>query len=258
MTTRAKLLPINGYTTLIDDGGYSTAYLVCGRERAVLIDTLNGTENLAHIVRTVTDLPIVVVNTHGHLDHIGGNHFFSEAFLHRADLPIYQEHLGYLKALLQATVAAVVPTGEECQIRFLEPGAVLDLGGVALEVVAIPGHTPGSIALLDRAARLLYTGDAINGGTWMHLDHSLPFSAYLESLNALDPLRPAFGGLYGGHVQAAVPMDPSIIDRMKKGVAELLAGDRTGDETWEWQGKTAGRHPLGDGLYVTYDPDRVE
>ena len=72
MQYRANLIPINEYTTLIDDAGSSCAYLITGKEKALLIDTLNGVENLADIVRTITDLPVMVVNTHGHIDHAAG------------------------------------------------------------------------------------------------------------------------------------------------------------------------------------------
>ena len=145
MNTRARLHPINEYTTLIDDDGHSTAYLIRGQDRAVLIDTLNGAEDLAELTRTLTPLPVMVVNTHGHLDHIGCSHFFPEAWMHQEDYSIYREHLGFVQQALRES-GAPVPTGEECKIRFLEPGTAIDLGGVALEVVAIPGHTPGSIA----------------------------------------------------------------------------------------------------------------
>ncbi len=256
MNTRTRLHPVNVYTTLIDDDGQSTAYLICGQERAVLIDTLNGAEDLAELTRSLTSLPVMVVNTHGHLDHIGCNHFFPEAWMHQEDYSIYREHLGFVQQALRES-GAPVPTGEECEIRFLEPDTAIDLGGVTLEVVAIPGHTPGSIALLDRMARLLYTGDAINEGIWMHLDHSTPLSVYLASLNALDTLRPAFDGMYGGHVREASPTPASFIDTMKKGIGEILNGDTAGDCDWQWYEMMAKRHMLENGGYIHYDPKKV-
>ncbi len=258
MTTRATLIPINDYTTLIDDAGESTAYLIRGQDRAVLIDTLNGAENLADIVATLTDRPVMVVNTHGHVDHIGCNHFFPEAWMHRADYDIYLQHFNFVRQGLREGGAAFVPTGDECKIHFIEPGTVLDLGGITLEVVAIPGHTPGSIALLDRAARLLYTGDAINGQIWMQLDHSTKLATYLDSLNALEPLRDAFDGMYGGHVRAAVPTPASYIETMKKGVTEILNGDTAGDDDWPWFQGMARRHLLGPDSWILYTPDKAD
>lgn len=63
--TRARLIPINDRVTLIDDAGESTCYLICGDERAMLVDSVNGRENLLAVVRTVTQLPVFVVNAHG-------------------------------------------------------------------------------------------------------------------------------------------------------------------------------------------------
>ncbi len=89
--TRANIQKIRPNVYLIDDAGESTCYLICGSQRALLVDTVNGQENLHEIVRTLTDLPITVVNTHGHCDHIYGNVYFKEAWLHPADLPIAKE-----------------------------------------------------------------------------------------------------------------------------------------------------------------------
>ncbi len=258
MSTRANIIAINDYTTLIDDAGESSAYLVRGRDKAVLIDTLNGVENLAELVATLTDRPVMVVNTHGHIDHIGCNHNFPEAWIHRDDLNIYRQHFQFLRQGMKDGGAPFLPTGDECKMHLIEPGTVLDLGGVTLEIVAIPGHTPGSIALLDRAARLLFTGDAINGQIWMQLDHSTKLATYLASLNALEPLRGAFDGMYGGHVGAAVPTPTAYIDTMKKGVTEILNGDTANDDDWPWFEGMARRHMLGPDSWILYTQDKVD
>ena len=70
MARRANIVRINEDIILIDDAGDSTCYLVMGKERALLIDTANGQENLMEIVGELTTLPVTVVNTHGHIDHI--------------------------------------------------------------------------------------------------------------------------------------------------------------------------------------------
>jgi hydroxyacylglutathione hydrolase len=249
---RANLVPINAYSTLIDDAGASSAYLLRGRERALLIDTLSGTENLADIVRSMTGLPVMVLNTHAHIDHIGGNHFFPGAFLHREDLGVYHDHLRLLAGALRRSGAEVVPDGTECRILPIEPGQVIDLGGLRLEVLHLPGHTRGSIALLDRGARLLYSGDAVNGQMWLQLDHSTPLSEYLATLEGLDALRGAFDGLYGGHVTTAAPAPATHIDAVKRGVREILSGETGADDDWPWLEFTARRHMLGDQSWILY------
>ena len=79
MARRANIVRVNEDIILIDDAGDSTCYLVTGKEQALLIDTANGQENLMEIVGELTELPVTVVNTHGHIDHIFGNVFFKEA-----------------------------------------------------------------------------------------------------------------------------------------------------------------------------------
>ena len=253
----ATLIPINPYTTLIDDNGESSAYLLRGTERALLIDTLNGRENLAELVRGITDLPVIVVNTHGHIDHIGGNHFFSEAWMHPADEGIYREHVVMLASALREQGVTPVPDGTECRMRSLEPGRKLDLGGLVLEVIEVAGHTPGSCAILDRKARLLYSGDAINGTIWMQLDHSTCLSEYLASLNALDAFRADFDGLYGGHVREAKAVPATYIDVMKQGVKEILSGDTARDDEWPWFEGMAKRHMLGADTWILYTEEKI-
>ena len=67
-------------------------YLVVGEEKAALIDTGMGFPGLRQLVERLTDKPVIVLNTHGHLDHIGGNDEFDCIYLHPDDLTVYVEH----------------------------------------------------------------------------------------------------------------------------------------------------------------------
>ena len=98
---RAKIQQIRPNVWLIDDAGESTCYLITGGEKALLVDTANGYEDLAEIVRSLTDLPVTVVNTHGHGDHIFGNAFFDEAWMHPADFALHDMFAGYAKEHLE-------------------------------------------------------------------------------------------------------------------------------------------------------------
>ena len=87
---------------LMDEGHQATGYLVVGEEKACVIDTMNGLSDLGAAVRKITDKPVIVVNTHGHPDHIFGNMYFSEAYLHPADRELarsFVEHPEFLKIL---------------------------------------------------------------------------------------------------------------------------------------------------------------
>ena len=86
MFKRIKVSRVNDHIWLMNDNDEGTGYLVTGKERGLIIDTMNGYENVKELAETLTDLPLTVVNTHGHPDHIFGNIYFEEAYLHPADL----------------------------------------------------------------------------------------------------------------------------------------------------------------------------
>jgi glyoxylase-like metal-dependent hydrolase (beta-lactamase superfamily II) len=149
------------------------SYLVLGSERGVLIDAGTGIGDIRQVVEELTDLPVSVVLTHEHYDHIGGAYRFDE--IAAPSNPAGLEVLGRGRdnASLQGyltdeylwkplppgfdgatwTIPPVQPT------LLLDDGDIIDLGGRTLEVIATPGHSPAHICLLDRENRLLWTGD---------------------------------------------------------------------------------------------------
>ena len=234
---RAQITRLRPNVYLIDDAGESTCYLICGSERALLVDTANGYGDLAAIVRSITDLPVIVVNTHGHGDHIFGNVYFDEAWLHPADFALHDMFFGYAKEQLEKeglTPAALKP---------LQIGQIFDLGGVQLEVVDLKGHTAGSVGLLDKAGRILYTGDGLNTHLWMQLDHSLPMATMLETLTALKEQHGAdFDFVAHGHAREL--RGKEILDWMIKGCEDIIAGRTVNDTPYEYFGGTARQHPI--------------
>ncbi len=236
---RAKIHVIRPNVYLIDDAGDSTCYLICGSERALLVDSVNGYENLAEIVRSLIDLPVIVVNTHGHGDHIFGNVYFDEAWLHPADNALYDMFFGYAKEEMDKHGL------KPCPVRPLEIGQIFDLGGVQLEVVDLKGHTAGSIGLLDKAARILYTGDGLNTHLWMQLDHSLPISTMLETFRAL---KQQHGGDfdYVAHGHARELRGKEILDWMIQGCEDILAGRTENDQPYQFFGGVARQHPISE------------
>ncbi len=85
------ILRVTESAYLIEGDRNATAYVVCGSQRALVVDTCFGYENYAEVVAFITDLPAVVVNTHAHGDHCGGNGYFEKAFIGEAELPQYQD-----------------------------------------------------------------------------------------------------------------------------------------------------------------------
>lgn len=140
--------------------GYVISYLVLGEKKALLVDTGFGISDLKAYVRSLTDLPLIVLNTHIHPDHSGGNGQFDTVYVgeHETD---EADGVLFYQIPCQRDACDAVKNGGGYRFEFLKDGDTLELGGRALRVVEIPGHTPGSIALFDENTRLLLSGDAI-------------------------------------------------------------------------------------------------
>ena len=246
MNRRAVFHSLTPDITCIDDAGESVCYVVCGRDRAAVIDTVNGKEDLHALVREITDLPLVVINTHGHCDHIWGNVFFDQAYIHPADMELHNRHFAMRPPEMK---------GNPCRLLPIHEGEKVDLGGRELEVLRIAGHTQGSIALLDRSTGYLFSGDAINGQIWLQLEESTKLAEYLESLNALDPYRADIRELHTGHNVEGVPA--AYIDEMKDALRTILAANGAGDDDYTWFGGVARRHVMRPNTWVLYTPDKL-
>ena len=236
---RMRINPLEEGLWLLDDAGESTCYVLCGTERAMVIDTVNGAENLLEIVRTLTGLPLIVVNTHGHCDHIWGNVYFDEAWMHPAD-----------NALAAAHFAMREGGAAPCPFRPLEIGQRIDLGGEEVEIVGLPGHTPGSIGVLDRKRRLLFSGDGLNPHIWMQLEESLPISTLRDTILTLKADHGAdFDRLLTSHARDYTPA--ALLDEMLRACEELLRGEGHDDAPYHWFGGVCRQHRYDD------NPDHV-
>jgi len=198
--------------------------LVVGKEKALLLDTGYGIGHLDKTIAQITELPLIVVNSHGHLDHVLGNRFFDEAYLHPADLQLYREHTTRTRKqhiagmqnihpeLFPADFSLEAYLEDKTKILPINDGDVFDLGGVCLTVIHTPGHTPGGIALLDDHDRLLLTGDAASPHVWMFLQESTRMPIYIQSLQKLQQLSNQYEGIVASHVPDILPND--IINRL--------------------------------------------
>ena len=239
MFERIKINKINDHIWLLNDNNEATGYLVAGKEKALVIDTMIGSEAVHAVVRTLTDLPLVVVNTHGHCDHIYGNIYFKEAYIHPKDIELAKRE--FEDPRFQA---AVEPLGlNPAAFREVVEGDVFDLGGLTLEVYETPGHTPGSIVLLDRADRILFSGDTIIEQTWMQLGESMPMEILLKSLDKVKKFSNQFDYVLTGHsrqIEAA-----SLCEAQRIAVKEVCDGMTENDVIYEWLGGTCMAHPYG-------------
>ena len=173
-------------------------YLVEGSERAALIDTGSGIGSLKACVDQLTDKPVIVLLTHGHVDHAMGAAEFDEVYMNRRDDYIFHDHgkmefridgLSMLEPAYQAKATAedIIPTADVNTFHDLREGDRFDLGGVSVEIYDCPGHTKGSVVMLIPEDRLLMTGDACNTFTFVFDYYSTSISEYEESLRTLLP-----------------------------------------------------------------------
>jgi hydroxyacylglutathione hydrolase len=196
----------------IDGLSNDLMYLVEGNEKAMLVDTGMGFGDLSLQVRQLTNLPLMVVNTHGHPDHAGGNPNFDEVWFPEKDLIIMhtmctdEYRLRDLKAFqgedssqYQQLLSGMVAY-RPVKLHFLSRNQVIDLGQRKFVVVEIPGHTPGSIGLINSDEKLFFTGDSIvQTPVWLYLKHSLPFKVYFESIQDVKKREKEFETLFPGH-----------------------------------------------------------
>ena len=178
--------------TRIGGQAHELCYLIEGDERALLIDGLTGIGSLKAFVRDLTDKPVQLALTHGHLDHTGAAWEYGAAYIHPDDIALmYTDRFSSDEVRYQhvfnRNANSTVQRGDvmpSCAVKTwpLLEGDVFDLGGVRLEAILVPGHTHGSMAFLDRAARVLYSGDACNVNTLVCLPGSTSIEEYLESL----------------------------------------------------------------------------
>lgn len=160
-------------------------YLLCGKDRALLIDTGLGICNIYAEVRRLTGLPITAVATHIHWDHIGGHWYFPDFYAHSAELDWLSGHFPLRLDAVREMVLDRCDPPEDFDVsayqlfqgtptRVLTDGDCIDLGGRVLQVLHTPGHSPGHMCFWEKARGWLFTGDLVYLGTWSIWIRSLP------------------------------------------------------------------------------------
>ncbi len=176
------VIQIDETTCRIEDG-FVRMFLLKGRDRTLLIDSGASKTDVKQFAESLVNLPVVLLNTHGDTDHTGSNASFSEFYMHEKDVA-------------ECKVKEKYPN---CQIHALCDGQLIDLGKRELEILEIPGHTKGSVAILDRQKRVLYSGDSVRDGhIYMFGKHRNP-ELFLTSLEKLAKRINDFDLIYPSH-----------------------------------------------------------
>ncbi|MCE5332458.1 MAG: MBL fold metallo-hydrolase [Bacteroidales bacterium] len=206
-------------TWVVETSDMTTMYIVEGTKRALLIDTGTKCDSLVQIMHRITQKPFDVVVTHKHIDHAGNIRFFDEIYMHKADLNIRME----------------IPFSGK--YHWLNDGDMFDLGDRKIKVYLMPGHTPGSLVLVDKAINAVYSGDAFGSGqVWLQLYPHVPMKDYYQSCVRMEKIMREQGitKIYCGHypyLKRALDLD-YLID-MKNLAKRLSEGDTSGSKPYE-------------------------
>jgi glyoxylase-like metal-dependent hydrolase (beta-lactamase superfamily II) len=196
------------------------SYLIVGFERALLFDTGLGIGDMGQLVGELTDRPVLVLNSHTHYDHVGGNHLFAE--IYGTDLDFTRRNAaghdhsevaefvgpGWIwKQTPPAFSAETYASAPFAITRRVADGDTLDLGGIRLEVLLTPGHAPDSLCLLDRERRMLWSGDTLYPATlYAHLPGS-SFADYARSAARLAALADSVDLVLPSHNEPTMAAD---------------------------------------------------
>lgn len=186
------------------DEGLVRSYLLLGQEKALLIDTGNGAGDLAAQVRALTELPVMLVNTHADGDHMACNEVYDCAWLHPSEFDRYEKRF---------------PRHPH---RPLLDGEEIELGGRRVRVLLIPGHTPGSIALLDLSHRQLFSGDSVSSSAIFMFGEGRSMPALHSSLQRLKALFPEYDRILPAH--GPFPLEKDTVERLLDCAEACMAG----------------------------------
>ncbi|PDZ06689.1 MBL fold metallo-hydrolase [Bacillus cereus] len=209
------------------------SYLLIGGEKAALIDTGLGIDNIKRITDQLTNLPIIVLTTHVHWDHIGSHGEFKNIYVHKDEedwLVNGIKKLSIEQIRKDVSRDITIPTPETFNPDTYKPfqgnptgllndGDEIEIGNRKLTIYHTPGHSPGHISIIDNSKGYLFTGDLLYDGT--------PVYAFFPTTNPVDLTQslkkisniPNVTKIYGGH--NTIGLDASLLYEVGNAVEEL-------------------------------------
>lgn len=209
-------------------------YLLCGTDRAILIDTGLGVANIREVTDSLTALPVTVVTTHVHWDHIGGHKYFNSITVHDAETDWLSVKFPIPLSVVKSNLMCEpcnFPRGfsiDDYEIfqgvpqRILHDRDHLDLGNRQLSVIHTPGHSPGHCCFYEPKREYLYSGDLIYRGCLDAFYPSTDPQKFWQSVKKVQKLNIA--RIMPGHHQLNIPVD--LIDITEKGFSELATSGK--------------------------------
>jgi glyoxylase-like metal-dependent hydrolase (beta-lactamase superfamily II) len=191
------------------------SYVITGKEKCLVIDSpVPEIHGFHDFLMQRFNLPLVAVNTHGHIDHTGCNGQFGKVYLSEKDFSLIkgggivrgQGEVGY-------------------NMTPLSEGDNIELGNRTVIVVPLPGHTEGSIGFFDIRTKILFSGDAIARRVLYGLSDKVPLDVYLSSLKKVSKLQPKY--IYSMHDSFA------LHGKMNERIVEIIESKlNSADKEW--------------------------
>ncbi len=221
------------------------SYLIVGTEKNILFDTGMGMGKISDVVRKLSPLPVIVINSHTHYDHIGGNNEFDTIL--SVDTSYTHRYAGTgwshdeVRQEVQPTAFCMdkLPTLDTASYAikpyqdrikgYLAEGTTISLGNRTLEVLRVPGHTPDCVALLDRASGYLWTGDMYYEATiWLFFEGT-DLDAYERSIARFAEHAPSLTRVFPAHNKPTAV--PAHLVELQNAFAKIRSGDVKGTES---------------------------
>jgi len=214
----------NGFFSIEQDGVRS--FMLLDDKYVLLIDSGRGGNNLFRQVREHSHLPVKMIYTHADVDHTGDADDFPIRFMHPSEFDYYESK--------NEAPVTMQPIWE---------GDKVTVGDYHFEVVLIPGHTPGSIALLDRKHRIMIGGDSLQPGPIYMFGPGRNFNAYHASMLKMQEMIKDIDWIYPSHHDLRVPA--TIVNQLLAGAEKMLAGEVEGEPVERFNGRAKVYHTDG-------------
>ena len=177
-------------------------FIIEGTEKTLMIDSSMNNPNAIDAAKKVTNKPIELINTHADRDHIAGNIAFEKVSMQPAEEENYRKN------------------GGQCTIIPVKGGDIINPGNRPLEIIDMPGHTPGSIGILDINNRVLYSGDSVQSGIIFMFGQYRNLETYIDSMKKLREYEDRFDIIYPCHDMC--PVYPDLIPKLIEGAEQIL------------------------------------